>query len=153
TYAGNVWDNGVNTPVNNRNLVPAGVQWASWPQLHSLDVRHFKATFTFPAGLDPTSTQLTLYDPYYASDVIPINDNIYVFVNGVQEFNGGLSYGMPRDGSNYFETDGWYIPSGATLNSFHSGTNTIDVITEEVNQWGGLGYLALRYGPHPAATP
>ncbi|MEK7277312.1 MAG: IS21 family transposase, partial [Chloroflexota bacterium] len=137
TYPENVWDQGT---------------WAYWPQRTAVDIRHFKATFTFPVGLDPATTQLKLYYPYYPSDAIPINDNLYVYVNGVHQFTGGTSYNAGRCCG--FPTDGWYIPDGVTLTGFQADTNTIDIITEEYANWGGLGYLALRYGAtNPNVTP
>jgi len=123
-----------------------------------VDVRHFKATFTFPTGLDPATAQGFLYDPYYADDLIPINDNLYVHLNGALQFTGGSNYPGSVWGSIPYETDGWYIPGAIPLSGFQSGTNVIDIVTEERMFWGGMGYLELRFGPRaptptPTATP
>lgn len=149
TYPDNVWDNGAYYP--NSPSVP-GIQWASWRQINTGDIRRFKATFTFPDNLDPNSTQGIIFDPYYDVDIIPINDNIYIFVNGTQVYTGGTSYnaingetgGYP---SRTTETDDWYVSAPIISIGFRSGINTIDVLTEERFLWGGLGYLMLRFSP------
>jgi hypothetical protein len=133
TSPGNVWDGGT---------------YASWGQTHAVDVWHFKATFTLPDDLDPATATGVLHDPYYASDIIPINDNLYVFVNGVHQFTGGTNYGASRSGG-IPETDGWYV-GAAMLSGFKAGENVIDVVTEERASWGGLGYLELRLSGGPA---
>ncbi len=153
TYPQNVWDNGTWTPAGNKNAVPPGYQWASWSQKYGVDVRHFKATFTFPSEIDPTTAVGVIYDPYYVPDSIPINDNLYIYVNGVRTWHGGTSYGASRAWDFAYETDGWYIPNGASVNGFITGTNVIDVLTEEYATWGGLGYLELRFGPRDASLP
>ena len=152
TYSDNVWDNGTYTPVTNKNAVPYGYNWASWQQKYSSDLRHFKATFTFPANLDPLTVQGFLFDSFYTTDIVPINDNLYVYLNGTQVFSGGTSAGAVNGGTNGTsalanETDGWYIPNAISLSGFQSGQNTIDIVTQEINNWGGLGYLMLRFGP------
>ena len=147
TFGDVVWDNGAIEPRSTQSA-PSGNVWASWPQRYSVDVRHFTATFDFPGGIDPSASGI-LYDPCYSQDIVPINDNLYVYVNGVQKFIGGTNYGAAGGGFGG-ETDGWYIPSGIQLDGFQPGSNVIDVITEERAEWGGLGYLALRFGDRPA---
>jgi pimeloyl-ACP methyl ester carboxylesterase len=152
TFPDVVWDSGSIEPRSRQN-VPPGNLWASWTQIFSVDVRHFRAAFTFPEGIDPSDNGI-LYNPYYEQDIVPINDNLYVYVNGVQKFVGGTNYGATNGGFGGSstvanETDGWYIPSGIQVDGFQPGLNVIDVITEERNSWGGLGYLALRFGDRP----
>ena len=93
-----------------------------------------------------------LIDPYYDTDIIPINDNLYVYLNGTRRFVGGTNYEAPNGGTNgrsniANETDGWYIPGGVTITGFRQGINVLDIIAEERARWGGMGYLVLRLGP------
>lgn len=147
-----VWDNGAATPEINRRSVPTGYQWASWQQRHSVDLRRFKGVFILPDGVDPSTTEGVLFDPFYAADIVPVNDNVYVYVNGQRQLAAGTNYGARNGGyagrsAVANETDGWYIPGGIVLSGLRAGVNTIDLIVEERNVWGGLGYLMLRFGP------
>ncbi len=152
-----VWDNGTFTPLANKNATPPGSEWASWPQTNPIDVRHFRATFEFSTVMAPSTITGNLRSPYYSSDLVPINDNLYIFVSGVLKFTGGTSYGATNGGlsgsslvSN--ETDGWYVPGGIPVSGFLSGINAIDIIVEERAAWGGLGRLELRLDlPPPPA--
>lgn len=130
TYPDNVWD-------QNKS--------AHWTQTYNFDIRRFKATFAISASIS-SGARAVLYDPYYSTDVVPINDNLYVYVNGVLKFTGGTNYPGIANG-NFPETDGWYIPGGIVLDGFQTGQNVIDILTEERNAWGGLGYLTLRFIP------
>ena len=100
-----------------------------------------------------------MFDPHYNTDLVPINDNLYVYVNGViLKFTGGTNYGAPNGGqggtsSVANETDGWYIPNGIAINGFQAGTNVVDIVVEERAAWGGLGYLMLRFGPRTSIIP
>lgn len=154
TYADNVWDSGSYTPAVNRAAVPPGVQWASWPNRYAVESRHLRATFTFPRNLNPALAEGVLFDPYYSDDVLPINDNVYIFLNGQRLFVGGTAYGAVNAG--YLgtapvanETDGWYIPGGIRLAGFRRGVNVLDLVVEDYWGWGGIGYVALRVGPRP----
>ena len=131
TYPDNVWDQ---------------VTRAYWIQRNPVDIRHFKATFTIPSAISP-SVSAVLFDPYYSTDIVPINDNIYVYVNGVLKFTGGTNYPVRLATGNVPETDGWYIPGGIMLDGFQTGQNVIDILTEERQNWGALGYLDLRFIP------
>jgi len=152
--ATDVWDNGTYTPTGNKERVPQGVEWASWPQKFTVDVRHFQAIFTLPIDFNPPSTSGVLRSPDYSNDIVPINDNLYVFVNGVEQFRGGTSYGAPNAWPFFAnETDGWYIPDGIRLvNGFQAGLNVIDIVTEERAAWGGLGRLQLLLQQSPCIT-
>jgi hypothetical protein len=98
-----------------------------------------------PDSLDPATTMLALYDPYYPTDMVPINDNIYVYLNGDLRYTGGTSYwtGTPCCAG---ETDGWHVAHSISLTALQPGLNVIDVITEDYAGSGGLGYLQLRNG-------
>lgn len=158
TYPDLNWDDGTYTPHVNRNAVPSGYRWASWQQKYTVDIRRLKGTFMFPSNLDPATTEGVLFDPFYDTDLIPINDNLYVYLNGVLVFIGGTNYGALNSGMNGTsqianETDGWYIPNGITLTGFQAGINTVDIIVEERARWGGIGYLMLRFGPRTSNVP
>jgi hypothetical protein len=155
-----VWDNGVYY----NNSVPAGREWASWEYAYNnggsfddySDLRRFQATFTVPDGYEVTAG--SLYAPDYTAG-IPINDNVYIFVNEDLLFWGGTRVNQITDGmfqsmagiqalrgeSEPVETDRWYIPGTIPeVTSFVSGANTIDVFTEENERWGGMGKLVLE---------
>jgi murein DD-endopeptidase MepM/ murein hydrolase activator NlpD len=158
TYPDFNWDDGTYTPGVNRNAVPSVYRWASWQQKYTVDIRRLKGTFIFPANLDPATTEGVLFDPFYDTDLIPINDNLYVYLNGVLVFTGGTNYGALNGGMNGTsqianEADGWYIPNGITLTGFQAGTNTVDIVVEERATWGGIGYLMLRFGPRTSNIP
>jgi len=158
TYPDFNWDDGTYTPDVNRNAVPSGYRWASWQQKYAVDIRRLKGTFMFPVSLDPATAEGVLFDPFYDTDLIPINDNLYVYLNGVPIFTGGTNYGASNGGFGGTsqvanEADGWYIPNGITLIGFQAGLNTVDIIVEERAAWDGLGYLMLRFGPRTGNVP
>jgi len=157
-----VWDNGLYY----NNGVPAGREWASWKYAYTepdggsyagySDLRRFRATFTVPDGYTVTSG--SLYTPDFMGG-IPINDNVYIFVNGellfwggtrVNQIPGGLFEGMAgiqasRGATEPVQTDRWYIPGTIPeVTAFAPGVNTIDVFTEENERWGGMGKLVLE---------
>ncbi|MCP4417007.1 MAG: DUF11 domain-containing protein, partial [Chloroflexi bacterium] len=124
----NVWD----SSIGDRN-------YAYWNHTYSIDLHKFKTTFTLDSG----QYEGVLSSPGFPFDLVPINDNLYVFVNGIEVFRGGTSYsGVSRDTGLVPETDGWYI-NGITINNLRSGENIIEVITEERSSWGGMGELQL----------
>jgi hypothetical protein len=169
-----VWDSGSYWPPDPTvpTTVPAGVEFASWsyayttpdglPNAGYSDLRRFQATFTVPRGCAVTDGMLRT--PDFALG-IPINDNIYVFVNGQDNllFWGGTRANVLPD----FEgmagvqalrggvvgarvpavTDGWYIPGELPeVTAFVAGANTIDIFTEENERWGGMGKPVLDLG-------
>ena len=159
-----VFDNGVYTPDVNKNATPEGNEWASWPQWHgscgqTFEVRHLRATFNLPAGVSDVS-DLILFSPFYTvhGDIIPINDNVYVFLNGTFIGQKGTSYGAQNgglDGTAPFanETDGWFQGGSfgaAAVGALQPGLNTLDLVAEE---WcggeegaggNGIGRLDLK---------
>ena len=114
-----VFDNGAHTPEANRTAVPVGNEWASWPQYHgscrsTFEVRRIHVTFTLDEDIDSFS-ELILFSPYYSDygNIIPINDSIYVYLNGELIGKKGTAYcakNAGKGGSAPFanETDGWY---------------------------------------------
>jgi hypothetical protein len=168
-----VWDNGAesnSTPNPGHTNTPPpipGREYASWYYACNdgmsyagvSDLRRFQATFTLPTGYTVTSG--FMHTPSFA-DGIPINDNIYIFVNGQLLFWGGTrantigtfqgesgTQGIWNgSGNEPLETDGWYLPGEIPeVTDFVSGTNTIDIFTEENERWGGMGrpVLDLEY--------
>lgn len=127
--------------------VPIGGSYAG-----ASDLRRFRASFEIPDECTITGVSM------YTGDTpgIPINDNLYIFVNG-----GDLAYwgGTRVDAigatfmgvtgqqairtlpvSQAYETDGWHIPGDfPELTGFVSGANVIDIFTEENERWGGMG--------------
>lgn len=164
-----VWDNGIDDYPNTPPITD-GREWASWKYAYTepdggsyanySDLRRFQATFTIPAGYIITSG--SLYAPHFTGG-IPINDNVYIFVNGednllfwggtrVNEI-GGTFLGIPGipalHGEFYvdepMETGSWYIPGTIPdVTGFVSDSNSIDIFTEENEQWGGMGKLVLE---------
>ncbi len=163
-----VWDKGLYS--GNPAGAPPGREYASWlytptdPDGGSYngnsDLRRFQAMFTIPAGHEVVSG--SMYAPHYTNG-IPINDNVYIFLNGqnnllfwggtrVNQIPGGSYQGMAgvqalRGASEPKESDRWYIPGTIPeFTDFVSGTNYIDIFTEENERWGGLGKLMLELG-------
>ncbi len=160
-----VWDNG--------SYYDSGVtdsrEYASWKYAFtepdggsyngSSDLRRFQATFTIPEGY--TVTGGSLYAPHF-TDGIPINDNVYIFVNGEDNllFWGGTRVFTGEIPGSFLgvtgllaipgttepkETDGWYIPGTIPeVTEFIPGENVIDIFTEENERWGGMGKLVLE---------
>jgi hypothetical protein len=166
-----VWDSGANfDPIVEGWDVPDGREWASWQYAYNnggayqnfSDLRRFQAGFDVPEGYVVTGGRLVTPD---FSKGIPINDNVYVFVNGadnllfwggtrVAQIPGGTFQGLAgrqaiRDattkGTEPIETGAWYIPGTIPdLTGFVPGANAIDVFAEENERWGGMGKLILE---------
>lgn len=158
-----VWDNGIyhtppGTPTgsyaswNYKGIL--GVEGPGWDQNYGSDLRRFQATFDMPDGCIVTGGKLSTI----GFNGIPINDNVYVFVDGdlifwggtrVNQIPDGLFQGMAgiqalRGSTQPAETDRWYIPGTLpALTNLTTGTNYIDVFTEENERWGGIGELFL----------
>lgn len=162
------FDNGIYTAEANIIANPIENEWASWPQWHggcrgTYEVRHLQASFTLPTGLDIVR-DLILFSPYYTDhgDIIPINDNIYIFLNGTFIGEKGTSYGASRapraDGAFDFanETDGWYTDGSFGSDAaelLQSGLNVLDIVAEEWCGWGGIGRLDLKLLAGPIEVP
>jgi hypothetical protein len=153
-----VFDNGEHTPAANISATPIGNEWASWPQYHgscrsTFEVRRLRAAFTVVEDVDSV-VDLVLFSPYYTEqgDIIPINDNVYVFLNGTLIGQNGGRYGASNAGTNGTapfanETDGWYQDGSfgpAAVDALQPGTNVLDLIGEEQCKWGGIGRLELK---------
>jgi len=166
-----VWDGGLSGYYIGYSF-RSDISWASWictqnpsgKSTSGTDLRRFNATFDIPAGYTVTGGTLGSVNSGY-EDVIPINDNIYIFVNGGLLFWGG-TIEVVNPGTTHFllmerrdtesqtaqskkdfpETDGWYmdgtfpaIPSGL----FVEGPNALDVFAEEFWTGGGMHELGL----------
>jgi len=166
-----VWDGGTAgqyfTGYSSRN----DISWASWictqnqsgKSLTGTDLRRFNATFEIPAGYNVTGATLGSVNSGY-ENVIPMNDNIYIFMNQELIFWGGtISIAQldptrteflsitrrdtePQDKTVFPETDGWHmagtfpvVPSGL----FVEGANNLDVFAEELWTGGGMHELGL----------
>lgn len=167
-----VFDDGQATPEPQLGGVDEDVEWASWPEYTSagFEARRIQATFDLvlpgpfseevpdPAALPPNVARLVLSAPFYTEqgDIIPVNDNIYVHLNGRLVAARGTAYGAMRapageEAGDPFafadETDGWFVdgvlPQEA-LQALRLGENTLDIVGEEVSGWGGMTRLELR---------
>jgi hypothetical protein len=174
-----VWDGGTGSQNFTGYSSRSDVSWASWDYAATdprggdyngtSDLRRFNATFTLSAEVAASITSATLKMPdYVTADVIPINDNVYIFLNGELAFWGGtrdheaagdLTTFQGMDGTPGIWisdpglqgvldiTDGWYIPGtfpNLDVADFTSGTNALDVFTEENQVGGGMAELALE---------
>ena len=166
-----VWDGGTVgqyfTGYSTRN----DISWASWvctqnasgKSTSGTDLRRFNATFNIPAGYNVTGGTLGSVNPGYGN-VIPMNDNIYIFVNQDLLFWGGTIsltgldparttfLGMtrrdtqPQNKAAFPETDGWYMDGtipAISSGSFNEGANNLDVFAEELWTGGGMHELGL----------
>ncbi|MFQ5905032.1 MAG: FlgD immunoglobulin-like domain containing protein, partial [bacterium] len=150
-----IFDNGDYTPSSNKNAVPVGNEWASWPHWHpsTYEVRHLRATFDLPE-LPDNVLDIILFSPYYTEfgHILPINDNLYLYLNGLSVGMKGTDYGAKNGGMGGTapfanETDGWYQdgsfgPDGAI--ALKVGDNVLDFVAEERSGWGGIGRLDLK---------
>jgi len=164
-----VWDGGELGQYFTGYSIREDISWASWictenptgKSLTGTDLRRFNAAFEIPAGYNVTGATLGSVNSGY-ENVIPMNDNIYIFVNEELLFWGGTIevvdpgtttfLGMPgrmtqpQNFSAFPETDGWHmdgtfpaIPSGL----FNEGSNNLDVFAEEFWTGGGMHELGL----------
>ena len=100
--------------------------------------------------------------PHFTSG-IPINDNVYIFVNGEDNllfwggtrvftgqipdtFLGVTGRAAARGATEPKETDLWYIPGTIPeVTGFIPDGNVIDIFTEENERWGGMGKLVFEF--------
>lgn len=160
-----VWDRGTIFAPTGSGPFPS-ISYASW--LHrsgpgNVDLRRFKATFELPTGSQIFGATIASATAGH-EDKIPINDNIYVFLNQQLQFWGGtivgepkatypkVFLGMPGVGVNRstvhdLGTHGWFIWRSQlppiSPSAFEAGSNVLDVFAEEFEQWGGMHELAL----------
>jgi hypothetical protein len=91
-----VWDGGTPGQYFTVYSIRGDISWASWictqnpngQSFDGTDLRRFNATFDIPAGYTVTGGTLGSVNPGY-ENVIPMNDNIYIFVNEELLFWGG----------------------------------------------------------------
>jgi hypothetical protein len=156
-----VWDRGA---IDSRAGSFPTLSYASWRHQSAaghVDLRRFQATFELPTGFEVLGAKIA---SVHYEDRIPINDNIYVFLNRSLQFWGGTIMGEPLatydkvflgmpgvgvlgHGTDGMGTGGWYIPRGnlppVSPSAFETGPNVLDVFAEEFRQWGGMNELAL----------
>ncbi len=166
-----VWDGGTGSQYFTGYSTRSDISWASWvctqnpsgKSTSGTDLRRFQATFDIPAGYSVTGGTLGSVNPGYES-VIPMNDNIYIFVNEELIFWGGTIslagldpgrthfLGMerrdtePQDKPAFPETDGWHMDGAIPAISsslFVEGANVLDVFAEELWTGGGMHELGL----------
>jgi len=167
-----VWDGGV--PIDQcftGYSTRSDINWASWECTENptgksttgTDLRRFQATFDIPAGYSVTGGTLGSVNAGY-EDVIPMNDNIYIFVNeGLIFWGGTISLpqldpsrthflGMerrptePQNKAAFPETDGWHMDGTIpeiSSDLFVEGENVLDVFAEELWTGGGMHELGL----------
>ena len=135
-----VWDGGTGNQNDARAGNNVGISYATWiynyanGESHNgfADLRRFQATFDVPEGYEIVGGKLGSINEGY-EDIIPINDNIYIFINGNLLFWGGTIIDVEgptqfkgMDGAlairggelgarDPLETDGWYIPGTSGL--------------------------------------
>ncbi|MFZ5477592.1 MAG: hypothetical protein ACOZNI_12520 [Myxococcota bacterium] len=136
TSTSNVWDTGDHTPDSAETGRDAGRTWASWDQRHTVDCHLVELTVEIPSCGDYGA--LRIASPWF--DGMPINDNIYVMFDGAVILTSGTSYDAGREGP--AETDLWLAEAvEIPLMDLEPGTNTVQIVVEEYDTWGGLGYL------------
>ncbi|GAB4114843.1 MAG: hypothetical protein Kow00103_09190 [Candidatus Caldatribacteriota bacterium] len=163
-----VWDGGKIGQYFTGYSSRSDLEWASWSHKNtgSSDLRLFKATFNLAPEIADNITSAVLRMPGFTPDVIPINDNLYIFLNEELQFWGGTRVagaagsltsfqgmnGIPATAT-YLEPDwggldftGWYIPGtfpDLSIAGFISGDNILHVFTEENDTGGGMAKLEL----------
>jgi hypothetical protein len=145
------------------NNVPETVEYATWDQWQSecrstFEVRHFQAFFDLPGDIEPSSiTSVILHSThdYGIGDIIPINDNLYVYINDNLIGAKGTGYSdVYRDNELFPQTDGWYVPGSfeVTPGELLEGQNKLDIVAEELCAWGGIDQLGLKLIGHQRET-
>jgi len=140
TYTDWVWDDGDYTPAASAaDGHASGRHWASWALGvgDPVDCHLFELEVDVPTCGDYTTLRLS--SPWY--DGVPINDNIYVYKDGVQITVNGTSYDSVHTGGPP-ETDSWIAPHVELPTiELSPGLNRIQIVAEEYAGWGGFGYL------------
>lgn len=130
-----VWDDGDDTPPGwFEDGLAAGRSWASWDQV-GVDCHHFQLVIDVPAC---PYDEIVVDSPWFEG--VPINDNLYVMVDGVERYRAGTSYAFGYGGPMEVDT---YLTEPIRLRPdwLTPGVNTIDIVVEEYAAWGGLGFL------------
>lgn len=166
TWTSTVWDGPSTIPGGRAipNYVP-GDFWAKWllPSGTAVVQQWLKTTLDLPACTVALLDEVRLIDKYTHSpgQILGINDDLYVWVNGEKAAAGGTAPGEPTvhvDSSwadkfsavgawtDSLETDGWWIPNGLVLpkEQFQAGANQINVLTDDFRNWGGLARVVFK---------
>ena len=138
TYPGSVWDTGSYTPSDLAlEGTDAGRIWASWDQEGEVDCHHLTLTLELP----PCEwSALQLSSPWFEG--VPINDNVYLVVDGAPVWTGGTDYGL-TNGGGPSETGGWLAGEIIQISAelLGEGLQTLDFVVEEREEWGGMGFI------------
>ena len=127
-------------------------QYATWPQYGACrdkyEVRRFRAFFDLLSNVELGDVvDVVLYSPFYDGDIIPINDNMYVRLNGEDIGSRGTSYDALRMPDSMYETDRWYDTGSFGAEAavhLQTGVNTLDIAIEEFCGGGGMNRLDLK---------
>ncbi|MEF8881163.1 MAG: hypothetical protein V5A34_01400 [Halapricum sp.] len=134
--------------------------------------RKFETAFDLPDGVSPEDvTNITLSSPADGpdgQDIIPINDNFYVNLNGGEVRRGGtacpagnIGEYCPAYRNEDYDTnpqlvvsDGWYFDGTLSFDQsdLEEKDNTLELIVEEVCKWGGTTRLDLTIEYVPTCT-
>lgn len=137
----------------------AGDTWMDW--LHSgsgsVDFTHrwFHTTVNIPSGWIVTAVNLVYK---YNENILPINDDLYVYVDGTLAASGGTAsvVGLPGLPSGFVTASGidwsvapetgWRLDGGLSLpvSLFTTGNHEIHVLAEEFDTSGGLGHMVFK---------
>lgn len=162
TWTSTVWDgpstngNGVSIP----GFVP-GDFWAKWPFSGGVVQQWFKTTVDLPACTAALLGEVRLVNKYNpdSGPILSINDDLFVWVNGAPAAAGGNAASGSLDPSwsgkfsassqaagQAVETDYWRIVNGIVLPpaQFQAGSNQINVLTDDIAGWGGLGHVVFK---------
>ncbi len=161
-WTGTVWDGPQQNGWN--KTIPGWVSgdfWAKWPHPGGVVQQWFKTTLDLPACTAALLGEVRLMSKYNPTSEpkLGINDDLYVWVNGAAAAAGGTAQStsldpswagkftqVTRPDSNFTETDGWRISGGLVLPvaQFQAGSNQINVLTDDVSGWGGLGHVVFK---------
>ena len=151
-------------PIDEDQAVWDQTTWAYWTQYpidnvntYKYQVRHFQALFELPKEIKPDNVEdLILFNPdYLVDDIIPINDNIYVYLNNNKIGHKGVCYSDATLNWMISPEVGWYVSGSFSADgpkNLNVGSNIIDIVAEEACGWGGMGELGLKLIWHPEET-
>ncbi|TET90062.1 MAG: hypothetical protein E3J35_07510 [Methanomassiliicoccales archaeon] len=138
SWTDNVWNGQQDNHLRNQYDLDPHAYWRqSYPYTH--------LWFRVEVFVPERTLSITMLDPYKPGGIIPINDNFYVYVNGVRVAYHGTSYDAKIDDS-CREADRWCVPSvNLTSAPWLEGQwNDVWILAEEWCVWGGIGYLEFR---------
>ena len=134
--------------------------WATWGGSACdgvlVDLGRFHGTFTLTTSEAAAAVSARIIDPFVPdgsgldsggsvrsvpAGSIPVNDGVFVFVNGVSLDLALAQFYVPS----FFPETGWYrAPVAVPASLLVAGTNTIDLVSFEWCGGGGVGFLSLE---------